>query len=104
MKRLILFVVVLSYSISLIAQSANLQVKQKPLVLQNAKPEAAGFSAERLKRIDKNINEYRWLTGADIDPESVRIDKNGNLWFGTKFVGLSKYDGKTFTTFSQYDN
>ena len=31
-------------------------------------------------------------------------DKDGNLWFGTKFVGLSRYDGKTFTTFSQYDN
>jgi hypothetical protein len=29
MKRLILFVVVLSYSVSLIAQSANLQVKQQ---------------------------------------------------------------------------
>ena len=31
-------------------------------------------------------------------------NKNGNLWFGTKWFGLSRYDGKTFTTFSQYEN
>ncbi|MBK6903660.1 MAG: hypothetical protein IPH04_12875 [Saprospirales bacterium] len=35
---------------------------------------------------------------------SVLKDKNGNLWFGTKWFGLSRFDGKTFTTFSQYDN
>jgi len=27
-------------------------------------------------------------------------DKAGNLWFGTREFGLSRYDGKTFTTFS----
>ncbi len=32
------------------------------------------------------------------------LDKDGNLWFGTKWFGLSRFDGKTFTTFSQYDN
>ena len=32
------------------------------------------------------------------------LDKDGNLWFGTKWFGLSRYDGKTFTTFSQYEN
>lgn len=31
-------------------------------------------------------------------------DKNNNLWFGTKYLGLSRYDGKSFTTFSQYDD
>jgi ligand-binding sensor domain-containing protein len=31
-------------------------------------------------------------------------DKNGNIWFGTKFVGLSRYDGTTFTTISRYEN
>ena len=34
---------------------------------------------------------------------NVLEDKKGNLWFGTKFFGLSRYDGQTFTTFSQYD-
>lgn len=32
------------------------------------------------------------------------VDKNGNMWFGTKWFGLSRYDGKTFTTFSKYDH
>ena len=31
------------------------------------------------------IIENRWLTGADIDPESVRIDKNGSFWLGDEF-------------------
>jgi hypothetical protein len=35
--------------------------------------------------VNKAIIENRLLTGADIDPESVRIDKNGNLWLGDEF-------------------
>ena len=31
------------------------------------------------------IIENRWLTGADIDPESVRINKNGSFWLGDEF-------------------
>jgi len=30
---------------------------------------------------------------------SIAIDKLGNVWFGTSKMTLSKYDGKTFTTF-----
>ena len=29
----------------------------------------------------------------------MAIDKSGNVWFGTNKMTLSKYDGKTFTTF-----
>jgi ligand-binding sensor domain-containing protein len=32
---------------------------------------------------------------------SVTIDKSGKLWFGTRGIGLSSYDGKTFTNFSE---
>ena len=35
--------------------------------------------------VNKVIIENRWLTGADIDPESVRIDKTGTLWLGDEF-------------------
>jgi ligand-binding sensor domain-containing protein len=28
-------------------------------------------------------------------------DKSGNLWFGTRYTGLYRYDGKTFTSFSE---
>ena len=30
----------------------------------------------------------------------VKIDRNGNIWFGTFGGGVSRYDGKRFTTFS----
>ena len=35
--------------------------------------------------VDPSIRGGRLLTGADLDIESVRKDKNGNLWFGDEF-------------------
>lgn len=35
--------------------------------------------------VDPAIKANRLLTGYDFDPESVRQDKNGNLWFGDEF-------------------
>ncbi len=35
--------------------------------------------------VDASIRNDRLLTGADLDIESVRKDKNGNLWFGDEF-------------------
>jgi hypothetical protein len=35
--------------------------------------------------VDANIKAGRLLTGADLDIESVRQDKNGHLWFGDEF-------------------
>lgn len=36
-------------------------------------------------KVDAAIKSGRLLTGADLDIESVRQDKNGNLWFGDEF-------------------
>ena len=35
--------------------------------------------------VDAAINSGRLLTGGDLDIESVRRDRNGNLWFGEEF-------------------
>ena len=35
--------------------------------------------------VDASIVSGRLLTGADLDTESARRDKNGNLWFGDEF-------------------
>lgn len=35
--------------------------------------------------VDPGIRSGRLLTGGDLDIESVRKDKNGNLWFGDEF-------------------
>jgi hypothetical protein len=35
--------------------------------------------------VDPNISAGRLLTGADLDIESARRDKNGNFWFGDEF-------------------
>ena len=44
-------------------------------------------------------------TGAQIDEYVVDIfeDKKGNLWFGTIFKGVARYDGKSITYFSTKD-
>jgi hypothetical protein len=44
--------------------------------------------------VDPAIRSGRLLTGADLDPESVRRDKNGHFWFGDEFGPfLVKTDG-----------
>jgi hypothetical protein len=35
--------------------------------------------------VDSGIRSGKLLTGADLDTEGVRQDKNGNLWFGDEF-------------------
>lgn len=35
--------------------------------------------------VDPALRAGRWLTGADLDTESARRDKNGNFWFGDEF-------------------
>jgi hypothetical protein len=35
--------------------------------------------------VDEEIRDERLLTGADLDIESVRRDRQGNLWFGDEF-------------------
>lgn len=35
--------------------------------------------------VDPTIRAGRLLTGADLDTESVRLDKNGHYWFGDEF-------------------
>lgn len=35
--------------------------------------------------VDASIKSNRYLTGADLDIESVRKDRSGNLWFGDEF-------------------
>jgi hypothetical protein len=35
--------------------------------------------------VDSSIRTSKLLTGADLDVEGVRQDKNGNLWFGDEF-------------------
>ena len=35
--------------------------------------------------VDSTIRSNRLLTGADLDVESMRKDKNGNMWFGDEF-------------------
>ena len=46
----------------------------------------------------KNFTEKNGLVNNSV--MSIIKDKGGNMWFGTKFFGLSRYDGKTFTIFS----
>lgn len=52
-----------------------------------------GTSFTRFTTEDGLIHNHIW---------SILEDKAGNLWIGTRETGLSRYDGKTFTTYSEY--
>ncbi len=62
------------------------------------------FSTQRgVAKFDgKNITTFATNDGlSNIDIFYVTIDKSGKLWVGTRSLGLYRYDGKTFTSFSE---
>jgi CubicO group peptidase (beta-lactamase class C family) len=73
-----LFIAATSFS-----QSAVNAVKTKTPVLQPAKPESVGFSSERLKRIDNNINE--WIKDGRLNGCVALIIRNGKIIYNKAF-------------------
>jgi ligand-binding sensor domain-containing protein len=62
------------------------------------------FSTERgIAKFDgKHITTFTAKDGlGNVDVSSITLDKSGNLWVGTRGMGLYRYDGKTFTNFSE---
>jgi CubicO group peptidase (beta-lactamase class C family) len=67
-----------------IAQTGNSDLnKNKPAVLQPASPESAGFSSERLKRIDENING--WMKDGKLNGCVALIVRNGKIIYHKGF-------------------
>jgi CubicO group peptidase (beta-lactamase class C family) len=58
-------------------------LKPRSLPLQTAKPEGAGFSSERLTRIDKNINE--WISDGRLNGCVALIIRNGKVVYHKAF-------------------
>jgi|GEM_PF-4812710 len=64
MKKIILISSLLIFHVTSFAQQ-TVVAASKATVLTPAKPEAAGFSAERLQRIDENINRVLMRTSTN---------------------------------------
>jgi ligand-binding sensor domain-containing protein len=67
-------------------------------------PDTLWIGTDRgLNRVDRTTDQ---VTQVD-QPSFVRgvsaiaKDRSGNLWFGTRYGGLCRYDGKTFTAFAR---
>lgn len=43
------------------------------------------YNDEKYPKVPIQIKSGRLLTGADIDPESIQIDDNGNIWIGDEY-------------------
>jgi ligand-binding sensor domain-containing protein len=71
--------------------SCNEVVKEKP----NNVPMA---SDNELNKLPKPLGAFK-----DASIGCAMQDKAGNLWFGTNGEGLFRYDGKTFTKFTEKD-
>ena len=85
MKRI--FITALSFLVltttGISQSSAGTIIKTKPSVLQPASPESVGFSSERLKRIDDNINE--WLKDGRLNGCAALIIRNGKIIYNKAF-------------------
>jgi len=82
MKQISILLFVLTFSFASFTQT-TLAVKPKPGLLQTAKPETAGFSAERLKRIDDNINN--WIVDGRLNGAVALIIRNGKIVYHKAF-------------------
>lgn len=83
-KLLMLSASMLLFLFSSVSQNAtSLTAKPKSPVLQIAKPESAGFSAERLTRIDENING--WLKDGRLNGCVALIIRNGKIIYHKAF-------------------
>ena len=78
MKKITTFILFLFTFQALVAQQTNM-----PAVLQPGKPEAAGFSTERLARIDSNING--WLRDGRLNGAVAMIVRNGKIVYHKGF-------------------
>ena len=74
-----LFLITISFS----QNSVGVAGKTKSSALQPAKPESVGFSPERLKRIDDNINE--WLKDGRLNGCGALIIRNGKIIYNKAF-------------------
>lgn len=46
--------------------------------------DASHYPGSRIE-VDAALRSRRWLTGADLDPESLRRDRQGHFWLGDEF-------------------
>lgn len=98
MKRLLLLIGISIYCFSINAQQTSAYKKTNPTILQPAKPESAGFSSERLKRIDDNINS--WIKDGRLNGAVAMIVHNGKIVYHKAFG----YDDPEKTRAIQTDN
>ncbi|MBS1736911.1 MAG: hypothetical protein JSS98_09970, partial [Bacteroidetes bacterium] len=74
------------------AQAPKIVIAGKPIITLN--PNADGLG-------NPDFTYYNSSQGLALDNVSNALkDKNGNLWFGSVGGGVSRYDGKKFTTFA----
>ncbi len=70
--------------------------KGKPIVDREGKPVMMGDGGGK-----SNFTNFTTDNGLALDQVSCsKMDKWGNLWFGTDGGGVSRYDGKSFTSFT----
>lgn len=84
MKRILLLPIAILVTLASIAQTGNSDLnKNKSAVLQPASAESAGFSSERLKRIDENING--WIKDGRLNGCVALIIRNGKIIYHKGF-------------------
>ena len=83
MKRIFFFATIFLFlhRVSFSQNSEGAKIKTK--ILQPAKPETVGFSPERLRRIDGNIND--WIKDGRLNGCAALIIRNGKIIYNKAF-------------------
>src|SRR5687767_1785844 len=84
MRHILFISILLLFQLPLLSQNGNATAtKTKAVILQPATPASAGFSAERLKRIDNTINE--WIKDGKLNGCVALIVRNGKIVYHKAF-------------------
>jgi CubicO group peptidase (beta-lactamase class C family) len=98
MKRIFFYTAILLFQLPVLAQNGGSTAVKKPVIQPAGKPELAGFSTERLQKLDQNLSA--WVKDKRLNGCVALIIRNGKIVYHKAFG----YDDLQKTKPMQADN
>jgi len=98
MKRIFFYTAILLFQLPVLAQNGGSTTVKRPVIQASGKPELAGFSSERLLKLDQNLSA--WVNDKRLNGCVALIIRNGKIVYHKAFG----YDDLQKTKPMQADN